>query len=261
VVPRPSDHARDLDVRFGDFSVGGTDHFLRINRGQLILVGEPQRFTGLQCVRPVTDHLWRVAGLGVFSARACRHSNQSLLAPPIPAGKRFSEGRDGAGIFGHGGPFHASVYGITESPAERLRPKDIVGKKVVRQRVLSDAELRALWRAAEGTPYPYGPLFLMLALTGQRKSEVAEARWREFDLEKGLWTIPPERMKMDAPHLVPLAEDVVAILGSLPRFKKGDYLFSTTFGAKPVNGFSKSKARLGVGRLAASRMAAHDPGR
>ena len=35
--------------------------------------------------------------------------------------------------------------------------------------------------------YPYGPLFRMLALTGQRKSEVAEARWSEFDLVKKLW--------------------------------------------------------------------------
>jgi integrase len=51
-------------------------------------------------------------------------------------------------------------------------------------------------------------------------------------------------MKMDAAHLVPLTDDVLAILESLPRFKKGDYLFSTMFGAKPVNGFSKTKDRL-----------------
>ena len=33
----------------------GSDNYLGINRGQLVLVGEPQRFTGLPCVRPVTD--------------------------------------------------------------------------------------------------------------------------------------------------------------------------------------------------------------
>ena len=43
------------------------------------------------------------------------------------------------------------------------------------------------------------------------------------------------------PHVVPLTDDVIAILKSLPRFKKGDHFFSTTFGAKPVNGFSKGK--------------------
>ena len=136
------------------------------------------------------------------------------------------------------------AYGLDQSPIERLRPKDIVGKKVLRQRVLTDTELRVLWQAAEELEYPYGPLFRMLALTGQRKSEVAEARWREFDLAKRLWTIPPERMKGDATHAVPLANDLLNILEMLPRFKKGDYLFSTTFGVKPVNGFSKAKARL-----------------
>jgi integrase len=145
-------------------------------------------------------------------------------------------------LFGWALAQHA--FGLPESPAERLRPKDIVGKKVVRQRVLSDAELSALWWAAGGMKYPYGPLFRMLVLTGQRKSEVAKSRWREFDLLNKVWTIPAERMKMDAPHVVPLSNDVIAILEALPRFKKGDYLFSTTFGAKPVNGFSKSKSRL-----------------
>jgi integrase len=136
------------------------------------------------------------------------------------------------------------AYGVVASPAAKLLPKDLIGRKIERKRVLTDSELRALWRAAHKMEYPYGPLFQMLALTGQRKSEVAEARWREFDLDKKLWTIPPERMKGDAAHVVPLADDVIAILAALPRFKKGDHLFSTTFGAQPVNGFSKAKARL-----------------
>jgi integrase len=84
----------------------------------------------------------------------------------------------------------------------------------------------------------------MLALTGQRKSEVAEARWSEIDPARKLWTIPAERMKADSAHVVPLSDDVVALLESLPRFANGDYLFSTTAGAKAVNGFSKAKERL-----------------
>ncbi len=51
-------------------------------------------------------------------------------------------------------------------------------------------------------------------------------------------------MKGDGAHVVPLVDDVIAILAVLPRFKKGDHLFSTTFGAQPVNGFSKAKLRL-----------------
>jgi integrase len=136
------------------------------------------------------------------------------------------------------------AYGLEASPVERLRPRDLIGRKVVRQRVLTDAELRALWQAAGSLGYPLGPLFQLLALTGQRKSEVAGARWREFDLDKKLWTIPPERMKGGAAHVVPLTDNVLTILEALPRFKKGDYLFSTTYGRKPVNGFSKAKAKL-----------------
>jgi integrase len=136
------------------------------------------------------------------------------------------------------------VYGIEQNPAERLKPKAIVGKKIDRQRVLTDTELRALWNAAAKLEYPYGSVFQLLALTGLRKSEVAEARWREIDLDNRLWTIPPERMKGTAAHEVPLTDDTVALLEALPRFNNGDYVFSTTFGAKPVNGFSKGKVRL-----------------
>ena len=120
----------------------------------------------------------------------------------------------------------------------------MIGKKHARQRILNDEEVRAFWKAAQSIGYPYGPLFQMLLLTGQRKSEVGEARWSEFDLKKRLWVIPPERMKADAAHVVPLSEDVLAILSALPHFQSGDCLFSTTFGKKPVNGFSKAKDRL-----------------
>jgi len=145
------------------------------------------------------------------------------------------------------------VYGIEASPFDRLKPKTIIGKKAMRTRVLTATEWRAFWAATDETAYPYGPLFRMLALTGQRKSEVAEAQWSEFDLPKKLWTIPAARMKADAAHVVPLSDDVVAILKSLPRFKKGNHLFSTDFGVKPVNGFSKAKTKLDAAMLAKLR--------
>jgi integrase len=136
------------------------------------------------------------------------------------------------------------VYGLESSPCERLKPKTIIGKKIFRSRILREDELRAFWRATQRLGYPYGPLFQVLALTGQRKSEVAEARWSEIDLDRELWFIPADRMKADAAHIVPLSDDVKVILRSLPRFKRGDYLFSTTFGVTPVNGFSKAKQRV-----------------
>ena len=133
------------------------------------------------------------------------------------------------------------VYGIEASPCDRLKPKAIIGEKAMRSRILRDHELRAFWNASEKIGYPYGCMNQMLALTGQRKSEVAEARWSEVDLEKKLWTIPAERMKADAAHVVPLTADVIAILELLPRFELDDYLFTASFGKRAVTGFSKAK--------------------
>ena len=137
-----------------------------------------------------------------------------------------------------------STYGLETSPCDRIKPKALIGTKEPRQRVLSDSEITALWRGSEMVGYPFGPLYQLLLLTGARKSEVAGARWSEFDLKKKIWTVPPERFKSNASHLVPLSDAAVATVDSLPHFTKGDHLFSTTYGAKPVAGFSKGKARI-----------------
>jgi integrase len=137
-------------------------------------------------------------------------------------------------------------FGLTDdnNPIAALTAKKLIGKKVVRKRVLNNAELRALWHAAQRTPYPYGPLIRMLILTGQRKSEVADAVWSEFDFATRLWTIPAKRMKMDSAHVVPLTDGVLEILEGLPRFKRGNHLFSTSYGVATVDGFSRAKERL-----------------
>jgi integrase len=136
------------------------------------------------------------------------------------------------------------IYGVETSPCDRIKPARLIGKKQARQRVLTDEELAAFWRAARRMDYPNGTLLHMLLLTGQRKSECAEARWREFNLTAKTWTVPPERFKSEASHTVPLTDDVLALLRTLPRFVGGDYLFTTTGGRKPVNGFSNVKKEL-----------------
>src|SRR5262245_14664965 len=136
------------------------------------------------------------------------------------------------------------TYGLTSSPCDGRRPSKIIGAKEPRTRVLTDDELRALWKASGRINYPLGPLVRMLILTGQRKSEVAEARWNEIDLEQKVWNIPVARMKAKAAHVVPLTKDVLALLAELPRFDRGDHVFSTDFGVRAVNGFSKAKQRI-----------------
>jgi integrase len=135
-------------------------------------------------------------------------------------------------------------YGITSSPVERLSPKDLIGRREPRERTLTDTELCSVWDAAGLMGYPYGPVFRLLVLTGQREREVADASWSEIDLPKRLWTIPAVRMKGGAAHEVPLSPAAVALLEALPRFTAGDFLFTTTAGGKPINGFSKAKVRI-----------------
>jgi len=49
-------------------------------------------------------------------------------------------------------------------------------------------------------------------LTATRSGEVRGATWNEIDLEKCLWSIPAERMKMQLPHTVPLSTTALSIL-------------------------------------------------
>ncbi|MCZ7973945.1 tyrosine-type recombinase/integrase [Agrobacterium salinitolerans] len=145
-------------------------------------------------------------------------------------------------------PERRQGYGLTINPTQHLQPKHFKLSKTVSTRVLSDEEIQAYWQAANATPYPLGPFYKLLMLTGQRKSEVSDARWREFDLQKRkLWTVPEERFKSGQAHTVPLSKEASALLENLERFvgeESGDCLFSTTNGVKPINGFSRAKTAL-----------------
>jgi integrase len=52
--------------------------------------------------------------------------------------------------------------------------------------------------------FPYGSLFQLLMLTGQRLNEVAGMRWSEIDLSGCVWSIPAERVKNGRAHSLPL---------------------------------------------------------
>jgi integrase len=59
-----------------------------------------------------------------------------------------------------------------------------------------------------------------------RPGELRHAEWPEVDLDGVQWSIPAEKMKMDAPHIVPLSTQAVAILKDLhPLTGSGTYVF------------------------------------
>jgi integrase len=139
-------------------------------------------------------------------------------------------------------------YGLSGSPCVQIKPLAILGEKSVSNRVLDDDEIFALWRAAQRMGYPHGPIYQLLLLTALRLNEVADASWPEFTQREGIWTIPADRMKgknsRARPHAVPLIPDILAILERLPRFNRGKFLFSSSYGEKPIWMTDKVKARL-----------------
>jgi integrase len=140
------------------------------------------------------------------------------------------------------------IYGLTANPCADLHPKSLIGTKRKRNRILSDDEIFACWRSTKRLGYPAAPVYRLLMLTGLRLNEAADASWSEFDLRNQVWVIPEARMKAKneeaREHAVPLTKDLLKILDDLPRFNGGDYLFSTTSGAKPAWISSKIKKRL-----------------
>jgi integrase len=97
-----------------------------------------------------------------------------------------------------------------------------------RDRVLSDDELRAVWLGADSLGQPYTAFVKVLALTGQRRGEVAGMTWREIDLDNCLWTIPKERVKNGSEHVVPLAPQAIAILRLVPERANSGLVFTLT---------------------------------
>jgi integrase len=143
-------------------------------------------------------------------------------------------------------------YGLETSPAVLVKPRQVIGEKKARTRVLTNAELRAFWLACDNQSEAYGALFKLIALTGVRISEAARCKWKEFDLREKLWRIPSERYKSGQQHVVPLSDEAVALLKSLTRFKGCDFVF-TVNGISAVNGLSKAKSLLDEAMLAELR--------
>ncbi len=128
---------------------------------------------------------------------------------------------------------------LPSSPAMGVKAP---AKETTRERVLSDAELAAVWRAAGALGGPAGAFVRTLILTATRRDEAATMRWDDVDLDRALWTLPREMTKADRTHEVPLSPLAIEALTSVPR--EGDYVFSTTCGRRPVSAYSKIKAKL-----------------
>src|ERR1700730_9185149 len=106
---------------------------------------------------------------------------------------------------------------IDFSPVEglNLRPPDRA-----RDRALDDRELAAVILTARNMRAPFGAIVEVLALTGQRREEVAQMTWSEIDEATRTWHIPSQRAKNAKAHLVHLSDRVWAIIKSQPQHSR-----------------------------------------
>lgn len=119
-------------------------------------------------------------------------------------------------------------------------------KERARKRILADDEIRDIWTALDKADVPacYPRYIKALLLTATRRNEASRMSSTEF--EGGNWTIPGERYKNKLDHVVPLTEQVKALIGEKPEGLKGNswFIFSTTDGKRAFSGFSKAKREL-----------------
>ncbi len=140
---------------------------------------------------------------------------------------------DLAALFG----FAADRDLIENSPTFGIRGRRLHGLAKVRERVLTDDELRAVWHAAHAFGGDYGATVQLLLLTGCRRSEIGDLRWSEVDWGRQRIEIPAARMKMAKAHVLPLTPMMTELLQALPRRLHDDRVFRYTW-------WSREKRRL-----------------
>jgi integrase len=130
---------------------------------------------------------------------------------------------------------------IDRNPADRFRNPRALGARKAKpgRRYLAAEEIPPFWRALDALTPTIRNAVRILLLTGVRTGALLGARWEEVDLDAGLWTVPPARLKLTKareevaePFRVPLAPAAVDQLRELRAL--ADMLGSPWVLASPV---------------------------
>jgi integrase len=126
---------------------------------------------------------------------------------------------------------------IPQSPCEGMKPP---ATYTPRERVLTDDEIKAVWKAA--TDYPFGVILRLLTLTGQRRGEITALRWSW--LGDDTITLPASICKNWRTHTFPFSKMAKDIVDTLPRTNSPLLFPNLRDPMRAFNGFGKLKTKL-----------------
>ena len=130
-------------------------------------------------------------------------------------------------------------------------------KEKIRNRVLTDDELRVLWLAC-GHEGASGEAIRLMILTGARRGEVGEMSRQEVEQDHQLWNLLAERTKNGRPHTIPLSTQAWTLIEARPRFADCNFVFSAD-GKRAVNNWDEVKHRISAkAGITASSWRLHD---
>jgi integrase len=124
--------------------------------------------------------------------------------------------------------YWVSIGKCSRDPAADLRGALVPVNREHRASITDARGVGALMRAIDdygGSPIVKAAMQLT-ALTFTRPGEIRHAEWPEFDLARAEWKLPPEKMKMRRPHIVPLSRQAIEAVESIRILTgTGRYLF------------------------------------
>jgi integrase len=106
-----------------------------------------------------------------------------------------------------------------------------------RSRILSDDELRAVWKAADSAEGPFGRYIQILLLTAARRNEAADMRWSEISGTD--WVLPASRNKVKVELTRPLSQAAQDVLAKMRRIAGSDVVFTSD--GRRLGGFTARK--------------------
>lgn len=181
---------------------------------------------------------------------------RSVTRPKPRAGGKGKPGapaRDGAGatafLYRTVSAFlnFAEVHGWIAAPLLPRKGAGLIAPApAARARVLTDAELAAIWKAADREAPKLRAFVRLLILTGAREMEVADLAAGELDLDAGRWTIPGERTKNGIGYVLPLSPLALAELRAVwpENGPAADHKLLGRVKGSGFRGFGKLKDRV-----------------